>query len=528
LYFLGKNTIIYSIVVLKQKSVKGDELMQLEKVKSTFKPIVEASKGAFSKVKNLKFNLKGLKLEKINLNLNIKQLKQLDFNKLSRKITNKKRFAFTVGSILLALILVMSVYFSGVAYAVSIDGSELGMVRNKKQVEDLLLQVKEEYKNENNAEISIGSQITYAKTRASSKELIGGAPLEQAIRDEVVFTIQSFSISANDNSIAAFKTKEEADQVLETIKSAYVKEENKASYKEITFAEKVEVKQEFNEKGKIMGAEEAANFILKGTDEVKIHKVVSGESIWGISRKYNISVDNLQKANPKLDPNKIKIGQELNLVVPKPLVSVKTTELVNYKENIPFEQKVEFSSSLYKDQTNTKVKGVYGERDIVAEVVKINGIEDSRNVVSEKVIKEPKTQVVVKGTKEVPAKKGTGTFKMPTRGSLSSRFGTRWGRAHEGIDLAAPIGTAVNAADGGVVIWVGTNSSYGKLIKVDHGGGYVTYYGHLSKYFVEKGDKVYKGQKIAAVGNTGRSTGPHLHFEIRKNGTPVNPLKYVN
>lgn len=500
--------------------------MQLEKVKNTFKPIVDASKGAFSKVKKLKFNLKDLKFKKVNLN--VKQLKQLDFNKLSKRIINKKRFAFTVSSILLASILITYVYVSGIAYSVSINGNEFGKVRNKKQVEDLLLQVKEEYKNEHSAEISIGSQITYTKARASSKELIQSVPLEQIIRDEVIYTIQSFSISANDKSIAAFKTKEEADKVLEQIKTAYVKEEDKAKYKEITFAEKVEVKQKFSKKDDIMGAEEAANFILKGTNEEKVHKVQSGESIWSISRKYNISMDNLQKANPKIDPNKIKIDQEINLLVPKPLISVKTIEVAQYKENIPFEEKSESSSSLYKDQTSIKVKGVYGERDIVAEVVKINGIEDSRNIISEKVTKEPKTQIVVKGTKEVPAKKGTGTFKMPTRGSLSSRFGTRWGSKHEGIDLAAPIGTTVNAADGGVVTWVGTRGSYGKLIMVDHGAGYVTYYGHLSKFFVSKGEKVYKGQKIAAVGNTGRSTGPHLHFEIKKNGTPVNPLNYVN
>lgn len=500
--------------------------MQLEKVKSTFKPIVEASKGAFSKVKGIKLNnLKNLKLK--NINFDIKQLKQLNIHKLSKKIVNKKRFAISVGSISLVLILIMYIYFSGVAYTVSVNGNELGKVRSKKQVEDLIGKVKEEYKKQYTAEISIGSQIAYTKTRASNKDLIPGLSLEQLIREDVVYTIQSFSISANNNSIAAFKTKAEADKVLDQIKAAYVKEEEKAKYKEITFAEKVEVKQEFNEKGKLMQAEEAASFILKGTNEQKIHKVQDGESIWSISRKYKISMDDLQKANPKLNPNKIKIGQEINLLVPKPLVSVKTTEIAKYKENIPFEQKVEFSSSLYKDQTSVKVKGQYGERDVTAEIVKINGIEESRNVVSEKVTKEPKTQVVVKGTKELPPKKGTGTFKMPTRGSLTSRYGSRWGRTHEGIDLAAPIGTTVTAADGGVVTWVGTRGSYGKLIMVDHGGGFVTYYGHLSKYFVSKGDKVYKGQKIAAVGNTGRSTGPHLHFEIRKNGSPVNPLKYV-
>jgi murein DD-endopeptidase MepM/ murein hydrolase activator NlpD len=440
---------------------------------------------------------------------------------------NKKRFAVTTGTIGLALILASYVYFSGAAYTVNIDGKELGKVKSKKAVETIVQKVREEYKKQQNAEISIGSQITYSKARASAKDLISSQALEQAIRDKVNYTVQSFSILANGNSIAAFKTKAEAEKVLETVKEAYVSKEDMAKYKEIAFAEKVEIKQEFNNKGEIIPAEEAAAFILKGTNEEKIHTVSEGESIWSISRKYNISIDNLQKANPKLNPDKIKIGQKINLIVPKPLVSVKTTEKATYKENMPFEQKVEFSNSLYKDQSSIKVKGQYGEREVVAEVVKINGVEDSRTVLSEKVTKEPKTQVLVKGTKALPPKKGTGTFGMPTRGSLTSRYGARWGRTHEGIDLAAPIGTPVYAADGGVVIWVGVRGSYGKMIQIDHGAGYVTYYGHLSKYNIKVGDKVYKGQKIGAVGSTGRSTGPHLHFEILKNGNPVNPLKYL-
>ena len=96
-------------------------------------------------------------------------------------------------------------------------------------------------------------------------------------------------------------------------------------------------------------------------------------------------------------------------------------------------------------------------------------------------IKEPKAQILVKGTKEPPPKKGTGTFSSPARGTITSRYGYRWGRQHNGIDIAAPIGTPVKAADGGEVIFAGTSGSYGKLIKIDHGAGFVTYYGHLSK-----------------------------------------------
>jgi murein DD-endopeptidase MepM/ murein hydrolase activator NlpD len=182
---------------------------------------------------------------------------------------------------------------------------------------------------------------------------------------------------------------------------------------------------------------------------------------------------------------------------------------------------------MYKDETTVKVKGQYGEKEVTADVTKVNGIEAGRTVLNEKIIKQPKTQIIVKGTKNPPPKKGTGTFSYPARGSISSRYGLRWGRTHSGIDIAAAYGSTVRAADGGVVTWVGYEGGYGKLIKIDHGANYVSYYGHLSKYNVKAGQKVFKGEKIGAVGNTGNSTGPHVHFEIRKNGVSTNPLKYL-
>ena len=136
-------------------------------------------------------------------------------------------------------------------------------------------------------------------------------------------------------------------------------------------------------------------------------------------------------------------------------------------------------------------------------------------------------QVVEIGTK-VPSGIGNGSFIDPTFGMISSRFGARWGGRHNGLDIANDIGTPVEAADGGEVTYVGYDGDFGNLIIIDHNNGYVTYYAHLNSMDVVVGQKVIQGQKIGEVGNTGYSTGPHLHFEVRKDGVPTDPSKYLN
>ena len=132
-----------------------------------------------------------------------------------------------------------------------------------------------------------------------------------------------------------------------------------------------------------------------------------------------------------------------------------------------------------------------------------------------------------------PLPSGGGDLLWPAAGPLTSPYGYRvhpifgYSRLHSGIDIGAPYGAPVVAADAGTVSFVGTMSGYGNVVVVDHGGGMSTTYNHLSAFSVGSGQSVSRGQTVAAVGSTGYSTGPHLHFEVRINGSPVDPMPYL-
>ena len=131
------------------------------------------------------------------------------------------------------------------------------------------------------------------------------------------------------------------------------------------------------------------------------------------------------------------------------------------------------------------------------------------------------------GTKPRPAGVGTGSFAMPASGKLTSNYGARWGRMHNGIDIGAPVGTPVYASDDGVVTCSEYKNSFGNIVKIDHGNGYETYYAHNSELLVSVGQTVEKGELIAKVGSTGNSTGPHCHFEIHYKDEILNPMNYL-
>lgn len=183
--------------------------------------------------------------------------------------------------------------------------------------------------------------------------------------------------------------------------------------------------------------------------------------------------------------------------------------------------------ALYYGQ-NTTIEGEAGEKLVKKEETYINGEKVSDKKISETILIEAKNKVIYKGAKN-PYDDGIAFLNHPTRGGvMTSGYGERWNAFHKGIDIAGNIGDLVNAAIDGKVIYAQYNDGgYGNLIILEHDDNMLTYYAHLSHIGVSVGDEVIKGDKIGEVGNTGFSTGPHLHFELRVNDNPVDPSKYI-
>jgi len=364
---------------------------------------------------------------------------------------------------------------------------------------------------------------------AESSETMYPQEIKRDVEELLKIRLQSFAIEVDGKIIAGLDTRAEAESILEALRDPFLDREDGVDILEVYFKEKVEVVEEAVPQDLLGESEEILDYIRRGTKEKKIHVIEKGDYYGKIAEMYGIKVADLEAANPDVSPRALQIGQKLNLLVPKPFITVMTTENKVYDEAIPYDTVYEDNSGIYKGEYTTKRKGQNGERTIEAKIVRANGIEYEREILKEEITKEPVTQITYKGTKDPPPKIGTGTFQKPAnRGTVTSEFGWRWGRRHEGLDIGMPTGTSVRAADGGVVTFAGYRSGYGYLVILDHGANMESRYAHLSKILVSKGDRVYKDEQIALSGNTGVSTGPHLHFEIRKNGIAQNPRNYVN
>ncbi len=229
----------------------------------------------------------------------------------------------------------------------------------------------------------------------------------------------------------------------------------------------------------------------------------------------------------------MKSSKQLKKIVKE--LKVKTVSTVTTESDVKFSTKTVYTSTKERGYEEIQTKGETGLKTETAVVETVNGEETAKTVISRQVIKEPVQQVVVKGTAvsyaaaTATAKARSEGFIHPMNKSDIKRVSSYWGdgRNHQAMDFSGDVGAPIFAVKDGTVVSAGWDGDYGYAVVIDHGNGYKTRYAHASALCVKKGDTVTQGQQIAKLGNTGRSTGPHLHFEVIKNGTRVNPAPYI-
>ncbi len=218
----------------------------------------------------------------------------------------------------------------------------------------------------------------------------------------------------------------------------------------------------------------------------------------------------------------VSVDDAAAAIIAENRINIFVTERQQYVEEYTFETEYIEIDDWYTSEKEVVQEGSTGVHDVTALVTYMNGAEVGREIIADNIISEPVSRIVKIGVKERP------TFVKPIRGgSFSSSFGSRWGRKHEGVDWSCSVGTAILASSKGKVSFAGWQNGYGNTIVINHGNGLRTKYAHLSRIAVSAGQAVEQGQSIGYSGNTGNSTGPHLHFEILLDGEPVNPMNYL-
>ncbi|MDN5331409.1 MAG: hypothetical protein PWP45_634 [Tepidanaerobacteraceae bacterium] len=431
------------------------------------------------------------------------------------------------GALAAVVLIIMFTTLNARVYAVSVDGRFLGNVKNKRIVERARQKLLEKYREKLGTEIQLAQDIEVSPGEPAKDGVLGEDELLKKLEESIAIEVKAVVVKINDAEVLAVKDKDTAESVLQAVKDHYISGAP-GELVRVEVPDRIKLVEKFVKANEVLSHDEAKNLILKGTLETKTHTVREGETLWDIAKKNNIPFTKLVEANSQLkSADKLSPGDVVYLQAVKPLLNVTVVKRVTRQEAIPFETKVVKDNSLLQGKRVVKQDGQNGLKQVSAEVVYKNGVRVAEKTLEEKVMKEPVARIVAQGTKTEVTYRGSGRFYWPVSGRITSRFGSRGGEFHTGLDIANATGTPVRAANSGVVTFAGRNGGYGKLVIINHGGGFETYYAHLNTISVSVGEKVSRGQVLGTVGTTGRTTGPHLHFEVRVNGTPKNPLLYL-
>lgn len=457
----------------------------------------------------------------------------------SGRITLRKflNYAAPATAIITLMIVVHIVTGQEYALAVNYNGTVIAYVSNEAEFNKALAVINSKLVNVDDSEkFDVG--YVFSLTNVSGKDnVIEYNELAQII------------INESDNEIVSAKglyvngefygASEEHASIEATLNNILEEYQQRTETTDACFEDDVVLKEGLYYQNNVTSEDELLSLITSNKEGEQIYTVVEGESPSQIAGENDVSISLLRGLNPEISEEEgLQPGQAVNIVSSEPFLSVTGYKEIEYEAELAFETVVNDDPTIFENESTVAQEGSSGVQKVTAIVKLVDGEEAGREIIASEITVQPINKIVVQGSKALPegstvvsAASGSNTlegisFIRPLQGAGTvSRGITRY---HSGVDLAAPSGTPIYASAAGTVTLASWYSGYGNCVMVSHGNGVVTLYGHMSAINATEGEKVAKGQLIGYVGTTGNSSGNHLHFEIRYNGSKLDPFDYVS
>lgn len=334
----------------------------------------------------------------------------------------------------------------------------------------------------------------------------------------------------------ALESKDRVEQTLEELLDVY----RKGGEETVEFESKITYEPGLYLTESIVSEDSIIKLITTKKQVASYYTVAEGDSPLGVISKLGMTEEELAKLNPDFSlDSSMYIGDKLLITQEEPFLAVTVTRRETYDEKTDYETEYVDDSTHYQGSSTIIQDGEKGVERVTADVSYVNGVETRRKVLNRVTVSDPVNEIVALGTKQIPSgitatipqNRPVGQFIWPVGGDGGQISEMMYGYGgyynHGGIDIVAPYGTPIFAAESGTVILAQWYYGYGNCVMIQHDNGIVTVYGHSSYLHVTKGQRVTAGELIADVGSTGQSTANHCHFEVRINGVQMNPINYL-
>lgn len=497
-------------------------------------------------------------------------------------------------SLAVVALLILQNYMSNFVYVVLLNDSEIGVVSDAREIKSFIVELTDSCEDLYGMEIKPGDSITLVREyRPDSKP--EPEVVQAAIRQHLTLLTDAYMIIVDGTPLVPVNTEEDLVVVVELLKENYVRNENGVRVLDAFIVEEIDLERCSVDPETVFKAEDVVSLILKSRESQPVQTALitdAGERSSSDSRQ-SFSFDRIVQFAGSAE--KVLFDGE-EIVAASNGINVKTVEEVTLIEEIPFSIEYVYDEEMWIVQSEITTDGKEGKKELVYHITRENGVEIDRLLVNETILEQPVTQIEKLGTAKVPSvgttspeqsvekieeeriivipsldgrpsnamkikipasdpsniqppvkqaqrqdvtripSIGKGQFIWPVQGGGEVTPGRGFSSWHTGIDIGAPTGTNVLAADSGVVWFSGWGGPQGNYLILYH-GSYWTLYLHNNANLVSKGEQVSQGQVIATVGSSGRSSGPHLHFEVRRDDgsgewhtyyqhLPIDPLQF--